>query len=582
LKKNKNRTFQPIPYPENNPSNISAAIVLLVGSAENYRSDFKRGIINLEKQFNSMHHFPIVAFHFNMREDEMESVRKSIKSDIEFVLITKPRADESVSPINPTKIMEMNQAAYSFPLEYRFQSYFFFDTLFNHPKVQKYNYIMRIDNDIDILVPINYNPFHFMETQGKVFGIRHWSMDPLEICTGLYGPTELYQKQVYQWIDGARDRQIPPKCYCGGGATFFAYAPFFRSPQIQSYWQFIQCLGGIWTNRWAEQNIFPIAVSLIADNPEKRWHVFTNVAVNHRGGLLQPHILWGIPTWPYHPTDQVDKTVTAHFEPIYFKRGCFVYFANKGDIPLLRRSLTNLEHHFFRLYQYPVYIFHQDLSDKDYKLISSAVNERYTELKFIKIDSSITRTGFYLKNMFEQDSLMEYGFFIRMDPGTMLLADLFWDPFKLMEQQRFVFAYHRWHSPMTALEPIPDDNLWKITEEVGKEMGSPFNKRILPPLGFSYSLHYFVVGNFNFFRKNEYKVLASKMPDTSSTSQVWPLAVALLDDEPWRMIGDMTNINMNWATSDPTPFAAPSWWEQTPIPTWPYRYSNRNPPCQPE
>jgi hypothetical protein len=109
------------------------------------------------------------------------------------VKIEKPKADDPVSDFNPQKILEKNQGIYPFTLEYRYQSYFFFDILFNHPKVQEYNYVMRIDNDIDIVVPINYDPFKFMEKNGIVFGARHWSNDPIEICGGIYPPVKYYQ-----------------------------------------------------------------------------------------------------------------------------------------------------------------------------------------------------------------------------------------------------------------------------------------------------------------------------------------------------------------------------------------------------
>ena len=120
-------------------------------------------------------------------------VRKSISVPVEFIPITKPSASDHVSDVNPELIRETSRPPYGNPLEYRFQTFFFFDVLFNHPRLQNYTYIMRIDNDIDLLVPQNYNPFLFMETQGKIMAIRHWSMDPIEICRGYYEPVKLYQ-----------------------------------------------------------------------------------------------------------------------------------------------------------------------------------------------------------------------------------------------------------------------------------------------------------------------------------------------------------------------------------------------------
>jgi len=307
--------------------------------------------------------------------------------------------------------------------------------------------------------------------------------------------------------------------------------------------------------------------------------IFTNVAVNHRGGLVQPHVLWGVPKWPYHPKDNENTTVVPYSGPLHYKRGCIIYYAVPDDLHVLRRSLVNLEYHFTRIYQYPVFIFHTGFSERDFKFVKSAVSDQFTEIQFVQVSSS--RNTFYLKDMFEQDVLREYGFFLRFDPATNILADLQWDPFQIAELYQFNFGFHRWHSPMGQLEPAENPELWKIAADWAGKKGITTE---LPPLNFYYSLQYFALGNFDFFRSSNYLDFVSKIPDSTSasTSHVWPLALSLLDPSPWRKVFDMTNINVNWYTSDVTPFAAPSWLEQTPVPTWPFRYKNHNPPCPPE
>src|SRR5690349_7205522 len=78
-------------------------------------------------------------------------------------------------------------------------------------------------------------------------------MDPLEICGGIYPPTVLYlvwsigelilQREMPDYISAQRSNiRLPPKCYCGGGSTYFAYAPWFRTPQYKTYWKFIEVI----------------------------------------------------------------------------------------------------------------------------------------------------------------------------------------------------------------------------------------------------------------------------------------------------------------------------------------------------
>jgi len=569
----KNFVWKPIPYPQGNLASVNGCVVILVGSHSNYQEDFKRGLRNFDTYFNDMYHYPIYAFHFNLNEEAQRSIQASSRSNITFLPIARPLATDPVSVLNPTPIMENNAALYSFPLEYRFQSYFFLETIFTHPAVKDYTYVLRIDNDIDLLAPITYDPFYFMERTGIVIDYHHWSMDPWEICNGIYKPTYLYQEQMTKWTDLNRDRTIPPMCYCGGGALFTAYAPFFRSPQFLAYWEFIKCLGGIWTNRWAEQNLIPIILSLIADRPERRVFALSNFAVNHRQGALQPHASWGVPTWPYMP-ENLDKTITHDFNapPKHFHRGCVVYYTTTNDIEQLRRSLTNLEWHFLWEFNYPIYIFHSGLSLDQEKYIATAVANQYTKIHFVKVDMS--KEVFLLRGMFEQDELAQYGYFLRLDSRTNIIADVHFDLFKFMEDNEFLLTYHRWHSPEPRLEPPANDQLWELTT---KEY--PTKTKQLPPVNFYFSLQYFALGSFDFFRSEEYKAYVKKLPDTASTSMVFPLAISLFEGQPWKRISDITQLMINWDTKSNDPFYHKAWWNiQEPIPTWGYKYSNRAPP----
>jgi len=382
------------------------------------------------------------------------------------------------------------------------------------------------------------------------------------------------------WLGDQRDRPIPPKCYCGGGATFFAYAPFFRSPQVQSFWKFIQCLGGIWTNRWAEQNLFPVVMSVLADNPEKRYHMFTNFAATHRGSLLQPHASWGTPSWPYHPSDKEDKTIIQNTTMVHFKRGCIVYYVNNEDMEFIRRSLINLEFHFLWQFSYPVFIFTNDITEDQKNLITSTVDSRITKITIVNTDAD--RKSFNTYKMFEQKELQEYGYFLRMDPRTNFVATLHWDPFRFMEDNKFLLAFHRLKAPehvALALDPVPNDDLWNKVTDIANEMGLPYSERDLTPTNFKYSLQHFMMGSMDFFKSKQYLDLAKEVPEAHS-SHLFPLAISLLEDSTWRKIGDLSSLMMNWGVVDAIPFYQRSWWgpqEHTPI--WPFKFTNKSPPC---
>jgi hypothetical protein len=435
---------------------------------------------------------------------------------------------------------------------------------------------MRIDNDIDIMRPVNFNPFEFLEMNKQVLGIRHWSMDPLEICGGIYPPTELYLREMPDYISAQRSNiRLPPKCYCGGGSTYFAYAPWFRTPQYKTYWKFIECLGGVWTHRWAEQNLIPMSIALLADNPEKRYQYFTNIAVNHRGGLLQPHSEWGVPRWPYPPPDGTDKTVVS-YPAIHHRRGCIIYYIDYGEVGATRRSLANLEFHFLRFHSYPIYIFYREggLSADDEMLLVKAVNPD-REIFFFK--TKVQRLEFNLKELYTvlEFRHKEYGYFMLIHPFTNILADIHWDPFVYMEHSQFTFAFHRLNP--VPLEPVSEHpQLWDLAQPF---LANATKKSKLPPVNFGYALYYLVMGKFSFFQAPEYQAFAAAMPvKQAKINHVFPLAVSLFGDEPWKRVGDISWIQLNFGSSSSVPIHHRSWWEQSTPPTFPFRYSNKSPP----
>jgi len=146
-----------------------------------------------------------------------------------------------------------------------------------------------------------------------------------------------------------------------------------------------------------------------------------------------------------------------------------------------------------------------------------------------------------------------------------------------METSRFVYGFHRWHSPEESERQPDNEKLWEKFEEIQKGIKGA-SKRRLPPKNFYHSLEYLSFGRFDFFRDPAYLEIANQLSDVPS-SRLYPISLALLDDEPWRRVGDLTNLQINTHESSADPYVTYSWWEQTPIPTWPYKYYNKRASC---
>jgi len=82
-----------------------------------------------------------------------------------------------------------------------------------------------------------------------------------------------------------------------------------------------------------------------------------------------------------------------------------------------------------------------------------------------------------------------------------------------------------------------------------------------------------------FFKSQEYLKFAKSIPDGHS-SHIYPLAISIFVDSPWKRIADMSPLMMNWVTENNIPFNQNSWLEPyKPTPNWPHKYVNHDIPC---
>jgi hypothetical protein len=265
-----------------------------------------------------------------------------------------------------------------------------------------------------------------------------------------------------------------------------------------------------------------------------------------------------------------------------FNRGCIVFYASVEDIQDLRRSLTNLEFHFLWRYTYPVIIFHKSLSESDKGQIVAGLDPKVVAPQFFVVTED--KQTFFMHKIFEHDALSPYAYFMAMDPKTNLVASLTYDPFKFMEENNFLLAYHRSKAPdslTTSLDAPASAELWTTATAAQERLGSPYKDRKLTPKLFGLSLSHWTMGSLTFFRSSECLKFLKELPATTSINHAYPLAVSLFEDSPWLKVADMSSLMMNWKSKLPIPFSQTAWSskEQAVWPTWPFKYSNRNPPC---
>lgn len=167
-----------------------------------------------------------------------------------------------------------------------------------------YTWVMRLDDDSEILSPIPYNLFAFMEQNNLLYAYRNlafesgWTGDALHDWVRSFVATS---SSGYGWLKdhcdpGARfDR---PSCgeLLGFYNNFFiGHIPSFLSEPVQTFLRAMDESGMIFTKRWNDLVIQSLAVQLYL--PQSAVHHFTGWTYRHasgQGNTLKPYGIYQV------------------------------------------------------------------------------------------------------------------------------------------------------------------------------------------------------------------------------------------------------------------------------------------------
>ena len=164
------------------------AIIYLVNTRKDFlttRGDRKCGLNSsltmLEANFLKRYPYPIILM--NTRTwgvDELKMVRRNWRNlDISFVNIQtyfNMHSESDVFDDNNKPLSNIN---------YKRMCSFFFSGFLNVPLLQKYRYLMRLDDDTCILDHINFDLFHEMYSNNIYYAYQALLYDPAAVVKGL-------------------------------------------------------------------------------------------------------------------------------------------------------------------------------------------------------------------------------------------------------------------------------------------------------------------------------------------------------------------------------------------------------------
>ncbi|KIY68545.1 glycosyltransferase family 15 protein [Cylindrobasidium torrendii FP15055 ss-10] len=164
----------------------------------------------------------------------------------------------------------------------RFNSGFFY----KHELLLPYRYYWRVEPDVQFFCDIEYDPFRFMQDEGKIYGwtisLLEWEATIPSLWTAVKefitrNPQYLHEDNAMEFVSA------------DGGATYnqchfwsnfeIADMEFWRGEAYEAFFQYLEAKGGFYYERWGDAPVHSIAAALFA--PRDKLHFFRDIGYRH-------------------------------------------------------------------------------------------------------------------------------------------------------------------------------------------------------------------------------------------------------------------------------------------------------------
>ena len=255
----------------------------------------------LLRNFGCKHQYPIIVFHDDINDTQINHILKSISDEFgyspnikfERIFFTLPE-DVSTDPSLFTNPQGHPIGLNNFPIGYRHMCRFYSGQVMNHPALKEYRYVWRMDSDSFILSHINTDPFQVMFDREYIYtdfgttpieGSDGWKYAGKEIewaREGLFEATLEYAKKNINLIKN------PITAYEGelyNSNVEIMDMDFFRSHEYTSYFEDIDKHRNFYYKRWGDHCFRWLGLRLFS-SPDKIWFAQPSIGYCYQHGSL--------------------------------------------------------------------------------------------------------------------------------------------------------------------------------------------------------------------------------------------------------------------------------------------------------
>ncbi|KAJ2773016.1 hypothetical protein IWQ56_001146 [Coemansia nantahalensis] len=250
---------------------VRAAFVVLARNSELHT--LRASIRQLEDQFNARHRYPYVFLNDEPFTAEFKQAMEwATTGDCHFGLV--PYEHWSMPPWvdRPRALWAMRAMGATVPYggseSYRkmcrFESGFFY----RHPLLDEYDYYWRVEPGVEFTCAIPYDPFKYLADTGKLYGFAISLREFPATVRTLWATTNAFRAAYPEYI--AANNTLRWLTTPGGEYNMchfwsnmeIASLAFFRSPEYEAYFDFLDRAGGFFLERWGDAPVHSLAVAM--------------------------------------------------------------------------------------------------------------------------------------------------------------------------------------------------------------------------------------------------------------------------------------------------------------------------------
>jgi len=279
---------KPNQQPQNAAERVNAAIVMLARNSD--LKDVLHSIQEWERSFNQQFQYPYVFLNDVPFTTEFKDKVSSLLQWRHVEFGTIPPEQWGYPPkINVTiadeyrKVMEQRGIIYGGSVSYRHMCRFFSGFIHKHPLVRKYDYMMRLEPDVDFYCDIDYDIFKFMRDNEKVYAFNMLPKEIPETIPSLF-PLVLHFAKFRQvnstFLRFFMDPRTMDYNMCHAWTNFHVVKlSFMQSDEYEDFWDYLDAWGGTHYERWGDAPIVSLAVGLFLNKSQV--HFFNDIGYRH-------------------------------------------------------------------------------------------------------------------------------------------------------------------------------------------------------------------------------------------------------------------------------------------------------------